>query len=124
MEAKNENKLSYWASYNHEVLRGLIHKHGTEFPKKHGNWIILRLNDDWFIEMDSWNGYTTLKQGSGDPKNIPNNPLFNDVCGFKGKEWLFLGGKNNDYCDAYYNWKHLGVNIFAMINRINSTLNP
>ena len=61
----------------------------------------------------------TLKQGSGDIKNVPTNPLFNDVCGFKGDNRLFLGGKNTNYCDAHYHWKHLGVQIYAMISRIN-----
>ncbi len=123
MEAKNEGKLSYWASYNHEVLRYLIREHGEKFNKKHGNWIRLRLNGYWFLEMDSWNGYINLKQGSGEPNNVPTNPLFNDVCGFSGKDWMFLGGKNTDYCDAHYHWKHLGVNIYAMINRVNICIN-
>ena len=126
MEAMNEGKLAYWASYNHEVLYHLIKKHGEKFPKKHGNWIRLNLNGDWFLEMDSWNGYVTLKQGNGEPKNKPSNPLFNDVCGFQGKKWLFLGGKNTSCFDSYYGWKYLGVKIYAMINRIiayQSTLN-
>lgn len=68
---------------DHENLVSFMYEYAERHSKKDGHWMIFRLNDDWFIQMDSWNKHIELKQGSGD---------YEYWCGFKGKKWLYLGG--------------------------------
>jgi hypothetical protein len=100
----------------HKELVGIIHKEGVKHPKKHGNWIILRLNDDWFLEMDSWNKAIHLRQGSGEPRN-KDAKYYQDVCGFIGKSWIYYGLSFGRFQSS------ATIEQFtAMINRVNNWL--
>ena len=50
----------------HRELVSIILKRGTKHQKKHGNWVILRIKGNQFLELDSWNSAVTLKEGSGE----------------------------------------------------------
>lgn len=105
------------AEQYHSELVSLIHELGEKFPKKHGNWIKLNLDNNCFLQMDSWNKQIHLKQGTGIPKNKELHK-FNDVCGFEGKVWMGMGM-------AFGGFTGTGkeVQIKAMINRVNNFLN-
>jgi len=103
---------------NHNTLVGLIHKHGEKHLKKHGNWIKLTLNSDWFLEMDSWSSQIYLKQGCGKPRN-KDLSRFRDVCGFEGKTWLSLGSNFGGFEGESKSWQ-----IYAMINRVLNLTKP
>ena len=54
------------SDYYHKILLNYIHKHGNSFPKKHGNWIKLKLFKDYYLSLDSWNGYISFCKGKGE----------------------------------------------------------
>lgn len=68
-------------------LGNIILIYGDKFAKRHGHWVRLRLNDNWYFQMDSWNCSIHLKQGTGEP----NTGFPGDVCGFVGVEVQFIG---------------------------------
>lgn len=73
----------------HLYLYGLIMDHGTRMPKRHGNWVILSLNGDFFLELDSWNKAITLKCGP--------NPEFSEWIGWKARSITYLGSDFGGY---------------------------
>lgn len=64
-----------------QIFRQIISK-GQKFDKKHGNWYILWLDKDNFLELDSWNCAIKHKVGSGE---------YNYWIGFEGKQIQYLG---------------------------------
>lgn len=96
MNKKKQEKL-------HGELATLIRNYGKHHLKKHGNWIILRLNDDWFLQMDSWNTAIYLKQGPGE---------YNYWNGFSGKTWQYLGGNWGGF-----NLPQEGANLLSIVQR-------
>jgi len=94
---------------DHCDLALIMWNHGDQQEKKHGKWIILKLNDDWFLQMDSHNSYIHLKQGSGE---------YEYWNGFSGKKWMFLGGNFGGFSHPE---NSLALN--AMIKRVNNWIN-
>jgi hypothetical protein len=71
----------------HKRLASLIFDKADRFRKRHGKWMRLRLNNNYFLEMDSWNKSIKIKRGTGEPRH----PNTSDVGGFKGKELHYFG---------------------------------
>lgn len=75
---------------------------GQKFPKKHGNWVKLNLFKDYYLSLDTWNGYISFCKGRGE---------YNEWLGFGNlgfcesekrncdKRICFLGGFINNNVD-------------------------
>lgn len=72
------DKEEAFEKYN--FIKSYIWKHGEKKGKKHGNWILLKIGREAFLQMDSWN--ESIHYGIG--------PQYNYWIGFGG--WEFLGG--------------------------------
>ncbi len=75
-----------------DAIRAVILKEGERFPKKHGSWICLKLNENEFFSMDSWNGAIHFHEGE---------PQYKYWTGFSGSSSVYLGlsdksWRNND----------------------------
>jgi hypothetical protein len=70
-------------------LYGLIMDHGQIMPKRHGHWVKLDLNGDFFLELDSWNKAIHLKRGT--------EPEFNEWTGWKARSINYLGSDWGGY---------------------------
>lgn len=66
-----------------ESIADLIRSNGERMPKKHGEWIALKV-DDHFFSMDSWNGAIHYQSGE------PNYEYWTGFSG-DGKESIYLG---------------------------------
>lgn len=40
-----------------------VRKRAKLYPKKHGNWGLVRLSDNRFLEVDTWNRRVNLRRG-------------------------------------------------------------
>ena len=67
----------------HLYLYRLIMDHGQHLPKRHGNWVRLDLNGDFFLQLDSWNKAINLKRGA--------MAEFNEWTGWKARTISYLG---------------------------------
>ena len=50
----------------HNKLAQIILMNGLSCGKKHGSWIWLKITDDFFLEMDTWNRRIILREGCGE----------------------------------------------------------
>lgn len=66
----------------HLKLSQMIRKLGQSYPKKHGSWIILKVSNGRFFELDSWNHSIKMKQGSGE---------YDYWNGFNGNTIIYFG---------------------------------
>lgn len=62
-------------------IRNILLNNGEKFPKKHGNWIYLKVSDGFF-SMDSWNG--AIWHHNGEPE-------YEYWTGFTGMSKTYLG---------------------------------
>ncbi len=46
-----------------ERLRENIRKYGEKLPKKHGSWYRLKIYDDNYLVLDTWNGHVNHYKG-------------------------------------------------------------
>lgn len=51
-------------------LASLIHRSGESFQKKHGSWDRMKLYDDLWLIMDSWNQSIKIVKGNCDYDNM------------------------------------------------------
>jgi hypothetical protein len=65
----------------YRFLSGLIWDHGLRRPKRHGNWVRLDLNDDFFLQLDSWSQAMDLMRG--------DKEQFSEVIGWKASRHIY-----------------------------------
>lgn len=66
----------------HSHLAYLIYKRGKHFRKPHGAWVYLKIGEDYFFQLDSWNNAITWCKGE---------PVYNECTGFADKHNGFRG---------------------------------
>lgn len=67
----------------YKTLCNIVCNYGEHYPKKHGEWITLRIKgENTFFSLDTWNGALHYKVGSGD---------YNYHTGFKGASFFYFG---------------------------------
>jgi hypothetical protein len=65
----------------YRFLSGLIWDHGLRMPKRHGNWVRLDLNGDFFLQLDSWSRAIDLMRG--------DKEQFNEFIGWKASRHIY-----------------------------------
>lgn len=77
---KFEDKIRMQEKYR--KLVHAIHTKGTKYPKEYGSWISLKIGENEFLCMDSWNSSITHM----------SDAVYNNHCtGFKGNCIAYLG---------------------------------
>jgi hypothetical protein len=84
----------------HEIYTKIaneIFDNGERYPKKHGNWMRLKLDNDEYLCMDTWNRAIHL---------VKNAVYDNQWTGFTGEDVAYLGLDFGGF-HSYFNLTYL-----------------
>ena len=90
----------------HRNLASRILKNGISFPKKHGEWVCLRFDDNTFLSLDTHNLSIKLQRGNGE---------YEYWTGFKGNIIKYFG-----CCWGRFEAKTTKEEYYAMFTKINN----